>query len=1048
MGGGRAIRVRLLGGLAIEGIDHNALGSRKARLLLKRLAIARGATVASDELVDVLWGDSPPNRPHDQLGVLVSRLRRVLGAAAIPHRDAGYALVADWLDVDELAWRVDEASAASAQGRMAAAKASADAAIAIGRGALLPDDEGAWIDGERSWCAANVARAHHIAAEAALASGDVDAAAATSEAALRTDPFDETALRVLMRAHGAAARPASGLAAYVRVRDRLVAELGVSPTPETEAIHDALVLGQLASPPEAASDRSASGIVGRDEELAILDHELERARRGESVGVVIRGEPGIGKSALLEAWRASIGTSVTVIACVCDPLGRDLPLQPLIDGVARHLDVLGPAAADLVGDDASALRGLLGSMAAVAGATVARDPDLGRAELFGALLSVVGRLGDGPVVLAVEDLHNAGASTFEWISFALRRGQGLLVVATTRQSGGDIQAVREIRLGPLAPETAAELIAGAGDERRIAEIVARAGGNPLFLVALAAARGDDLPETVRQAVDRQAESLGTAAGTVRAAAIIGGPIDLDLLSDALAVPARDVLADLEAGWRAGLLEERPSGLAFRHDVVREALDAGAGSARRALVHRDVARVLGSRVPRDPLAIAVHARLGGEIALAVEAFVSAARAAAARFDVAAALDHLGAAIELAPDPSAYASRARVRLSVLDLRGAELDAAEAVALGGGAAALEVSAWVAYYQRRYIDAKAFADAGAAQAPDAALQLSCRAVGGRVRHGAGDLAGAAACLEGGAAAPEVRGVADVWLAHLRVHQGRPEEAIEIVSRALIDPDQLAHPWAALHGRFARVMALGQLARVEEALRGCDELEQQRRRAGEVGARFEGVVENMRGWLLRNVGCLGPADESNERALAAHREEARLSAVGFTEAYWAASLDLIDGRLLAGDLAGALQRLDATSELDRWEGTMAWHQRQRLGLLRARAALTAGDRDTALGLAEAVRADAAGRGSRRYELLAAAWVARADPQPDRDAVGRIVDGLEACARLEGCRLAAELAAQLGVDQWRVAAERMASGIVAASGEHRDVASEWFDRLLTPASPM
>ena len=194
MGGGRAIRVRLLGGLAIEGIDHNALGSRKARLLLKRLAIARGATVASDELVDVLWGDSPPHRPHDQLGVLVSRLRRVLGAAAIPHRDSGYALVADWLDVDELARRVDEASAASAQGRMAAAKASADAAIAIGRGALLPDDEGAWIDGERAWCAANVARAHHIAAEAALASGDVDTAAATSEAALRTDPFDETAL--------------------------------------------------------------------------------------------------------------------------------------------------------------------------------------------------------------------------------------------------------------------------------------------------------------------------------------------------------------------------------------------------------------------------------------------------------------------------------------------------------------------------------------------------------------------------------------------------------------------------------------------------------------------------------------------------------------------------------------------------------------------------------------------------------------------------------------------------------------------------------------
>jgi tetratricopeptide (TPR) repeat protein len=448
-----------------------------------------------------------------------------------------------------------------------------------------------------------------------------------------------------------------------------------------------------------------------------------------------------------------------------------------------------------------------------------------------------------------------------------------------------------------------------------------------------------------------------------------------------------------------------------------------------------------------MAIAVHARLGGEIALAVEAFVDAARAAAARFDIAAALDHLAAALELAPDATAYALRARVELSVLDLAGAERDAAEALARGGGAAALEVAAWVAYYQRRYVDAKAFADAGARQAADPALQLSCRAVGGRVRHGAGDVAGADECLTSHGAAPEVRGVADVWLAHLRVHQGRPAEAIEIASRALIDPNGLAHPWAALHGRFARVMALGQLGRVEHALRGCDELEEQRRRAGPVGARFEGIVENMRGWLMRNIGCLDAADESNERALAAHRQDARLSAVGLTEAYWAASLDLIDGRLLANDLAGAMQRLEAAAGLDHWEGTMAWHQRQRLGLLRARAALMSGDRASAHELATAVMSDAAGRGSRRYELLAAAWAARADPHSDRAAVNRIIEGFDSCARLEGWRLAAELAVQYDVDQWRSWATRVAAGIVAASGPHQKEAGGWVDRMLTPVAP-
>ena len=64
----------------------------------------------------------------------------------------------------------------------------------------------------------------------------------------------------------------------------------------------------------------------------------------------------------------------------------------------------------------------------------------------------------------------------------------------------------------------------------------------------------------------------------------------------------------------------------------------------------------------------------------------------------------------------------------------------------------------------------------------------------------------------------------------------------------------------------------------------------------FEGIAANTRGWLLRNVGCGGLADESNEQALAAHAEQARLSEIGLTEAYWVAQLDLIDGRLLAGD--------------------------------------------------------------------------------------------------------------------------------------------------------
>ncbi len=411
--------------------------------------------------------------------------------------------------------------------------------------------------------------------------------------------------------------------------------------------------------------------------------------------VLVSGEAGIGKSALVDAWSRSVEASTVVVRCQCDPLGRDLPLQPLIDGVARHVDALGPVASDLIGDGSPTLARLLGSEPGTI--EPSGDPELGRAHLFTALLSVVERLGDGAVVVIVEDIHHAGTSTYEWMSFAMRRGHRLLVVATSRTSAQALAGAELLEVGPLSDEVATALVGDVDDARLAIEIVARSGGNPLFLLALAESPGGDLPASLREAVDRQADLLGPASETIRVAAIIGGEIDLDLLADVMAMPAVTVLADLESACHVGLLEERSSRFGFRHELVREALDSSAGSARRAMVHRDVARVMRDRTPGDPLGIAIHARLGGETTLAVESFVGAARAAYSRHDVDAALQHVDSALALAPDASAHAVRARVRMATLDLDGAEGDAAEAIALGGGSQALEVAAWVAYYRRR---------------------------------------------------------------------------------------------------------------------------------------------------------------------------------------------------------------------------------------------------------------------------------------------------------------------------------------------------------------
>src|SRR5689334_25268097 len=77
--GMKSLAVRVLGAFGVDGIEPQALGSRKARLALHLLALADEQAVPADVLIDVLWGDTPPARPEDQLAVLMSRLRSVLG---------------------------------------------------------------------------------------------------------------------------------------------------------------------------------------------------------------------------------------------------------------------------------------------------------------------------------------------------------------------------------------------------------------------------------------------------------------------------------------------------------------------------------------------------------------------------------------------------------------------------------------------------------------------------------------------------------------------------------------------------------------------------------------------------------------------------------------------------------------------------------------------------------------------------------------------------------------------------------------------------------
>ena len=1013
---------------------------------MKVLALGRGAPIAADKVVEALWpGDDVPAKPVEQVGVLVSRLRSVLGAERLSRTDAGWALAVDWLDVVELEERVDEAAARLAAGNPGAARAAARAALTLVRGELLADEpDPVWAEADRAAVARAVARARWVGAEAALAAGDAGGAAAVAEGALDHDPYDEAALRVLMRAHTAAGRPASALAAYARVRERLAEDLGVDPAKETEELHTAILLGDPAV--DAPAPAVTVSLVGRGPELAALDGLLGRARAGGAVLAVVEGEAGIGKTTLVSTWSASRRAETLVLSGRCDELGRDLPLQPVLDGLEAHLRSLDPDEVERVLADAEPVLGpLLGRFSAGPSRpvpTTLSDPAAGQALLFASLLAVIERAaGDRPAVVVAEDVHLAGASTIEWLRFAVRRGRRLMVLATTRPEGAPIGPAELVPVGPLDLASVAELV---GDDRA-ADLHARSGGHPLFLLELANAAPGELPASVREAVAARVDGMGDAATTLLTAAILGAEIDVDLLAGVLDSSVAALLEHLDAGLRTLLVEERSSAFAFRHELVREALVAGTTAARRAFVHREAARVLRGRPGHDPMQVAWHARLGGDVATAVTALIDAAATASSRYDTALAEELLADAIGLDDTAAARVARARVRIARFDLDGAEVDAVRALELGAGPGALEVAGWATYYKRDFDLALQRAEEAAERTDDPGVRASCLTLSGRILHASGHLAAADARLTEAvdSAPPEVRGVAQIFLGGLRVHQGAAAEGGELVDRALLDPARIGHPFAVHHAHLFRVLAFGMGGRPVEALAAVDVGKVAAVEAGEAGARFLAVQDNMRSWVLRKLGRLDEADDWTQRAL----DLATAARTTMGEMYFAAKLDLVEGRLLANDVDAAVGVLDGIDELAVWNGGHAWHHRQRLGVLRASVALATDDAAGAAVAAATVIADSDDRRTLRYRLFATLVAAHArladGDQIEHDELDRVLAQLDQCGGFEVWKVTAELAAAASVDRWWRDAERRAGALIANAGEHGETLRRYVATTFT-----
>jgi DNA-binding SARP family transcriptional activator len=412
------------------------IGSPKARRLLALLAARREQVVTPDGLVDALWGDQPPERPARNVATLVSRLRAQLGADVVVGDHRGYRLGAARVDVGDAARLVEEASRRLDAGTPALACAAAERALdLLGTGpALAGEPDAAWVGAVRAEVTVLRRTARHHGAEAALRTGRPHTAADLAGAAAADDRFDETAHRLLLRAHQRLGEPARALAVYRKLADALRDELGVEPAPETRAAHLAILREQRpagerdrsgrrpdvpasAPGPTGAHGRAGDGtmVVGRDAELARLTAAWEAASRGRPTVVLLAGEAGIGKTTLAEAMVATAtATGGRALVSRCHAAERSLFLQPFVEALGPVLAALPPdAVRALAGPRAAELAELVPGLAdALGGREPGRaSPDAQQRRAFEAVAGVLtGLAAQRPLLFVLDDLHNGGHS--------------------------------------------------------------------------------------------------------------------------------------------------------------------------------------------------------------------------------------------------------------------------------------------------------------------------------------------------------------------------------------------------------------------------------------------------------------------------------------------------------------------------------------------------------------------------------------------------------------------------------------------------------------
>ncbi|WP_062355107.1 BTAD domain-containing putative transcriptional regulator [Herbidospora yilanensis] len=618
------------------------IGGPRRRTVLARLVAAAGTVVSTDTLIDDLYSGAPPVNALASIHVQVSNLRRAIEPRRAPRtpprllvaRRPGYMLATSNVDALRFARLVAE----SAQLPAAEALESLDEALSMWRG--RPYGEFA----EEVWAIAEVNRLQEVRltaierrAQALLDLGRPQSLIPELDAEIGDHPLRERLWWLLALALYRTGRQADALAALRRARRLLDTQLGLDPGPELRALEqDILRQAETLAPPSPESVAvpvprrpprvARTHLIGRERQLATLVSLPLQADRNGVVAAAVSGEPGIGKTRLLRAFRdecAQLGH--LVLWGRCHEGGGVPPLWPWLQ-VLRELAVTVPPPGELAG--------LLDDRPPPEGTPRHRNMHIARW-----LMDAAGRR---PLVIVLDDLHWADSATLELLRDVAvwsggRAGHvSLTLVSAFRDVAADPfrlsvdevlhQLARydlvRVRLTGLTTAQVGALASEMGvtvPDAQVERLAVRSGGNPFFVCESVRliARGeglDGVPDAVADLIRQRLAGLGArTADVLRTAAVVGRNFDPALVAEVGAEDAAETYGRLDRAAEAGLLISGTGVMTFVHDLVRETLLGDLPPLRKAMIHRAVMTALAVRPGADVTTIAHHAVQAGPAA---------------------------------------------------------------------------------------------------------------------------------------------------------------------------------------------------------------------------------------------------------------------------------------------------------------------------------------------------------------------------------------------------------------------------------------------------